>query len=122
MRKRPPKVKRAKASARDPQPSGNPGAKRKQRRPRPKSLVAGRSGPHARFPKASSGTDKPLARKAQKPASRTSLAREKKRRESTGGVQRAKPGASSRKNVTRVRKPVVSVFGRRLTPHPKPRA
>lgn len=121
MRRRTPKVKRAKASARDPKPSGTAGPKRKQRRPRPKSLVAGRSGPHARFPKTSDGTDHPLAREAQKPVSRKSTARGKKQPESTRSDQRAKPKTPSRQNVARVRQPVVSGFGRRLTPHPKPR-
>ena len=121
MRRRPPKVKRAKAPARGRQPSGRAGAKRKRQRPRPKSLVPGRSGPHARFPKASSSTDQPLARKAQKPVSRKSSAKGKGQPEATGRDQRVKPKTSSRQNVARVRKPVVSVFGRRLTPHPKPR-
>jgi hypothetical protein len=119
MRKRTQRVNRAKASARDRKPSGVAGPKRK--RPRPKSLVAGRSGPHARFPKTSSGTDRPLAREAQKPVSRKSPVRGKKKPESRKSDQRAKPKAASRQNAARARQPVVSVFGRRLTPHPKPR-
>jgi hypothetical protein len=121
MRNRPPKVKPSKASARGPQSASSAGAKRKQRRPRPKSLVAGRTGPHARFPKGASSTNKPLAQPAQKPVRRKSLARGKKQAESPGGDRRVKPRTSSRENVARLRKPVVSVFGRRLTPHPKPR-
>jgi hypothetical protein len=96
-RRPPPQVKASKAPAGKRLPSGSAGAKRKQRPAPTKSLVAGRSGPHARFPKASSSHDKPLARKAQQPKT------------------------SSRQSVARVHKPVVSVFGRRLTPHPKPR-
>lgn len=112
------KAKRAKAAARDPRPSGSAGAQRKVARRRPKTLVAGRSGPHPRFPKASSRADQPPTRKA--PLSRHSGAREKKRPESAGRDKRTKTGTSPLRKPGDVRKQVASVFGRRPAPHPKP--
>jgi len=87
----------AKRSSANAKQSSTEGPKRGRQRPR--SLVAGRSGPHPRFRK---GT-----RKQTKPASAKPAA--------------AKPRAASRRHVRREYEPVVRVFGRRITPLPEPR-
>ena len=124
MSKRTPRLKRVKAAARESKAPGIVGPTRKRRRPRPKSLVAGRSGPHPRFRNAPSEINLPPAQERQKPPSRTTTGKAKKQAPSKKRDQRATATTSSPKKVKKVprkREPVVSVFGRRLTPRPKPR-
>lgn len=95
-------------------------------RPHPKlrRLIAGHSGPHARFQQAARGPDQPAAGARQQPPSRKSTNKASASPPDSGKRSpgsKARTPVAARQKVRPIREPVVSVFGRRLSPHPKPR-